>query len=108
MGGAYGIWEELQDSLGNYLLKENGNIMDYREFCEEIFDETDYLWFLRLIDFYGDIHIKASAEIHEMVESLQTLDAFLKQTSASPGPADRHLTKQGFAAADRGNSRMTG
>jgi hypothetical protein len=85
LGGPYGIWEELQDSLGNYILKENGSLMDYREFCNEIFHETHYLWFLRLIDFYGDIATKTKAEMDEMIESLQALDTFLKRTSGFSG-----------------------
>ena len=46
IGGPYGIWSELQDSLGGYLLKEDGGIMNYREFCMEIYNDNEYLWFL--------------------------------------------------------------
>jgi hypothetical protein len=80
-GGPYGIWDELQDSLGSYIIKENNIVMNYREFCHEIFHKTDALWFSRLISFYGDVHMKNENELDEMVKSLRSLDSFLDQKS---------------------------
>lgn len=79
-GGEYNVWETIQDSLGSYIRKTDGAVMNYREFCQSIIDKTDYIWFLRLIDFYRDIHLKKD-ELSRIAESLSNLIKFLKEIS---------------------------
>lgn len=79
-GGEYNIWETIQDSLGSYVRKTDGGVMNYREFCQSIIDKSDYIWYLRLIDFYRDIHLKHT-EISRIVEALDNLIRFLKEIS---------------------------
>lgn len=81
MGGPYGIWEDLQDSIGSYIRKENSSLMNYREFCQVFFEKDRYLWYLRLIDFYGDFHLKKKYEIRAMIDGLRRLSVFLKTRS---------------------------
>jgi hypothetical protein len=82
LGGEFGIWEALQGSLGDYMVKEDGGLMNYREFCGEVFSEERYLWFLRLIHFYLDIDLKDEDEREEMINSLCSLNDFLKKQTA--------------------------
>jgi hypothetical protein len=83
LGGPQGIWDELQDSLGNYIRKRDGSLMVYREFCNELLDDTRYLWFLRIIEFYGkDIYDKTKElDLQEMIDALSELEGFLKEVS---------------------------
>lgn len=80
IGGTYGIWETIQDSLGSYLInKEDGTIKNYREFCDNIIDKSKYIWFNRLIDFYRDIDKKLEEHIAGIESSLQALVDFLNK-----------------------------
>ncbi|MBK1988853.1 hypothetical protein A0J48_015125 [Sphaerospermopsis aphanizomenoides BCCUSP55] len=97
LGGSYGIWNELQDSIGEYLLKENGKLRNYREFCYEIIDDVNYFWFYRPIRFFADFHLKSSNEVDEMIQSLDTLDRFLSnqtphENQSKPNIRFRSLT----------------
>jgi hypothetical protein len=78
LGGPYGVWHELQDSLGEYLVDGDNKIKNYKDFCYEIFDDKSYYWFLRLITFFQDFHLKTDDEVNNMIQSLNTLDSFLK------------------------------
>jgi hypothetical protein len=78
LDGPYGIWHELQDSLGEYLVNGDNKIKNYKDFCCEIFDDKSYYWFLRLINFFQDFHLKTDDEMNNMIQSLDTLDSFLR------------------------------
>ncbi|TRU27128.1 MAG: hypothetical protein EWV81_08145 [Microcystis aeruginosa Ma_SC_T_19800800_S464] len=78
LGGCYGIWSELQDSIGEYLLKENGKPRNYREFCCEIVYDVNYYWFYRLIRFFADFHLKTPDEVERMIKSLEKLERFIR------------------------------
>ncbi len=80
LGGKYGIWEDLHDSLGKYMIKKDGNIMDYRDFCRnEILHKENYVWFSRMIEFYRDFPLKEEKERQEMIDSLRELCGYLKE-----------------------------
>jgi hypothetical protein len=78
LGRRYGIWEVNQDSLGSYVTKADGKIMNYREFCELIVDEHSSIWFLTLFDFYSDISKKKDYEVKATIASLEKLKKFLE------------------------------
>lgn len=77
-GGRHGIWETIQDSIGSYISKPDGSLMDYREFCGEIADINKHLWFRSLIDFYVSFHKKLNYEVQEFLPALELLITFLK------------------------------
>ncbi|HUP59169.1 MAG TPA: hypothetical protein VNA69_01985 [Thermoanaerobaculia bacterium] len=77
VGGEFGIWENLQDSFGSYVRRDDGSIMNYRHFCSLIGDEVTCPWFLRLIDFYRDLDRKLQEERQQMIRELRALEAFL-------------------------------
>jgi hypothetical protein len=83
IGGKFGIWEVMQDSLGAYLATD-GAVKDYRQFCEMIISDTDALWFNRLIDFYRDIHMKLEDQLGNIEHSLKELIAFLRLNLVIP------------------------
>ncbi|MEN6489342.1 MAG: hypothetical protein ABFD66_10770 [Smithella sp.] len=76
IGGKFGIWEAIQDSLGRYLINEDGSIKNYRNFTEAISSE-DAVWFNRLIDFYQDIDKKLEDHLENIESSLEFLIEFL-------------------------------
>ena len=76
IGGKFGIWEALQDSLGRYLINEDGAIKNYRDFTEAI-SSADAVWFNRLIDFYKDIDKKLEDHLENIESSLEALIDFL-------------------------------
>ncbi len=78
VGGKYGIWETIQDSLGSYLInREDDTVKNYRKFCEAIIDEKNFTWFNRLMDFYRDIDKKLEDHLENIELSLQALIQFL-------------------------------
>lgn len=82
LGGPYGIWEDLHDSLGKYMMQQNGKVINYRDFCRnEILHKTNYVWFTRVIEFYRDLNKKTSPELGEMINSMKELRDFLKRKS---------------------------
>ena len=80
-GGENNLWVEMQDSLGEYVTRPDGRIMNYKEFCTKIIDPWEHIWFIRLLDFYRDIHMKRDAEIPKIVSALQELISFTKSAS---------------------------
>jgi hypothetical protein len=78
VGGKFGIWETIQDSLGSYLIDpEEKAVKNYREFCEAIIDDKEFTWFNRLVDFYRDIDKKLEDQLENIELSLQALIQFL-------------------------------
>jgi hypothetical protein len=56
LGGKNGIWETLQESVGDYVRCEDGTLLRYRKFCEQIFKVEERAWILRVVNFYTVIH----------------------------------------------------
>jgi hypothetical protein len=78
VGGKFGIWENIQDSLGSYLLnKSDDTIKSYRDFCESIISQTEAVWFNRLIDFFRDVDKKLEDQFENIESSLKSLVDFL-------------------------------
>ncbi|XGB43362.1 MAG: hypothetical protein LVS60_06300 [Nodosilinea sp. LVE1205-7] len=57
-GGTYGIWEEIQDSIGKIALQPDGGIMDYKQFYTALMDDNICSAFLRMADYYVDFKDK--------------------------------------------------
>jgi hypothetical protein len=83
-GGENNLWVEMQDSLGEYVTGPDGRILNYKEFCTKIIDPWEHIWFIRLLDFYRDIHMKRDSEIPKIVLALEQLISFAKSAS-QPG-----------------------
>jgi hypothetical protein len=73
LGGINGIWETLQDSAGDYVRCEDGTLLRYRKFCEQIFKVEERAWILRVLDFYREIHERTDEECKGMIQSLKAL-----------------------------------
>jgi hypothetical protein len=78
LGGDYGIWVSLQDSLGTYLTDKNGTVATYREFCEQLADPVNGPWYHRVVEFFRDLHMKTPTERNKMVAALDDLVQFLR------------------------------
>lgn len=83
IGGKFGVWEAMQDSLGAYLAGPV-TVKNYREFCEMLIDEKQAAWFNRLADFYRDIHLKLDDHLANVEDSLKALIAFLRANLQTP------------------------
>jgi hypothetical protein len=79
IGGKFGVWEAMQDSLGAYLAGQDA-VKNYREFCEMLIDEKESAWFNRLADFYRDIDKKLEDHLANVEDSLGELIAFLRES----------------------------
>ena len=78
IGGKFGIWEVVQDSIGSYLINKEGDLLkSYKEFCESIIDKAEVSWFNRLIDFFADIDKKLEDHLENIQSSLMSLIDFL-------------------------------
>jgi gas vesicle protein len=72
-GGEHNLWVEMQD-----VTESDGRIMNYKEFCTKIIDPWEHIWFIRLIDFYRDVHLKRDNELPRIVSALEKLISFAK------------------------------
>jgi hypothetical protein len=78
IGGKFGIWEIIQDSLGSYLLnKTDETVKTYKEFCLSINDQSETIWYNRLIDFFRDVDKKLEDQLGNIESSLKSLIDFL-------------------------------
>jgi hypothetical protein len=77
LGGEYGIWVDLQDSLGSYMRRTKGGLLSYREFCTELSQPSSFPWFHKVVGFYRELHLKKPDERKEMTDSLDCLVQFL-------------------------------
>ncbi len=78
-GGGYNIWSEIQDALGDYLIKPDDQLLNYKEFCTQLIHSWDRIWYIRLIDFYIDIYEKQKVEMPKIKLELNSLIIFLKE-----------------------------
>ncbi|HRP97395.1 MAG TPA: hypothetical protein PL143_14195 [Rhodocyclaceae bacterium] len=78
IGGKFGIWEALQDSLGAYMETQGGGVKNYRQMCELLIADAEAVWFGRLMDFYRDIHLKLDDQLDNVEHALKALIRFLK------------------------------
>jgi len=80
MGGEFGIWSEIQDSVGIFIKKEKENeFMNYWEFCYEIFVNKKYYFFYKVIDFYECFDKKTEKQKEDMIDSLELLSSYLDE-----------------------------
>jgi len=85
-GGENNLWVEIQDSLGEYVIEPSGKIMSYKEFCTQLIDKWDHIWFTRLIDLYRDSHLKQEIELPRITGALEQLIQFLREASEPQPP----------------------
>jgi len=76
-GKQFGIWEIIQDSIGAYIRRMDGSLMNYKEFCELVADPKHHVWFRSLIDFYVSFDKKINYEVSDLRQSLPRLVDFL-------------------------------
>jgi hypothetical protein len=102
IGGKFGIWEAMQDSLGAYLAQGEG-VKNYRQFCEMFVDESEYWWLYRLMHFYRDIHTKRDDHLSSIEDSLSRLSAFLRANLRIPALTYRLTDEAIEGMKSRGN-----
>jgi hypothetical protein len=69
-GGTYGIWEEIQDSIGKIALRVDSDIMDYKQFYTALMNDNICSAFLRMSDYYVDFKDKDFKSIISALEAL--------------------------------------
>lgn len=75
LGGKYGIWQTIQDSIGTYVKEPSGEAVPYWKFCRQLAHPHDYVWLLRLLDFFMDFEGPAQQQIiKSAIDKLRTLE----------------------------------
>jgi hypothetical protein len=78
LGGKYGLWESIQDAIGDYMREPDTHLpKTYKDLCKIVIDKSEYVWVNRLIDFYRDIGEKREAHLESIEFSLRKLMEFL-------------------------------
>jgi len=78
LGGRYGIWQSIQDSVGDYMKEADGNVIPYRIFCRRLSDPEGHVWLLRVVDFFMDIkELSHRNTIHAAILALRSLEESL-------------------------------
>lgn len=72
-GDRHGIWTYIQDSTGALMVKEKGEMINYKEFCEMIIDPNEWAWFYQPIEFYKMIEAKRKYQFPQIKSSLNLL-----------------------------------
>jgi hypothetical protein len=91
LGGEYGLWESLQDSLGSYVQQNDGTLRNHREFCEQLEDPNRVEWFGRLVEFLHDMLLKTATERQSHIDSLDSLIDFLAEQPSITAQRHRSL-----------------
>jgi hypothetical protein len=68
-----------QDSTGASVTNRNGDVMNYREFCEALTGDAERAWFLTLTDVYFKLHDRDQMEIDRVTLSLDGLIDLLRE-----------------------------
>jgi hypothetical protein len=53
--------------------REDGTLLSYRRFCEQIFHVEERATILKVLDFYREIHKRVGEERKRMIDSLKEL-----------------------------------
>jgi hypothetical protein len=84
--GGLGFYEITQDSIGDSMTNRAGEVMNYREFCVAITDQSQRAWFLRLADVYLQLHDQSQNDVQKVIGSLENLSTFLAETMKAAEP----------------------
>ncbi len=83
IGNRYGLWEEIQDSIGGLVLATtNEHVIPFGAFCKALSQDTNS--YLRLFDFYEEIDQKYKYELHKGCRALERVDQLLCEILGSP------------------------
>ena len=85
LGGEFGVYETIQRSIGQYLLKENGQPKEYAAFCELLAGHTTYPHFLKLFDFLVDVAPKLDYQIAHALTALPVVESSLTKLCEERG-----------------------
>ena len=78
LGGRYGIWQSIQDSVGDYMKETDGSVIPYRIFCRRLSDPEGHVWLLRVVDFFSDIkELSHRDTINAAILALRSLEESL-------------------------------
>jgi hypothetical protein len=64
--------------MGEYVGDEKGMEIGYRQFCTKLFAEQERLWFVNLLDYYGEIEKKSPEDRKSIMIALRELLTHLK------------------------------
>jgi hypothetical protein len=88
-GGDYGIWESMQDSLGSYVCDDDGRVINYHVFCQQLADEATAPWYHRVLEFFHDFHMKTTDERREIGQALDDVAEFLERKPRETGKGNQ-------------------
>lgn len=67
------FYDVAQDSTGASTTGKDGDVMNYRDFCEAMTSDAQRAWFLTLTDVYFKLHRKGREYVDMVIQSLEAL-----------------------------------
>lgn len=80
--GVDGLWDTLQESIGDKVTRPDGTVVTYEAFCSMIVDDKNSVWLLRLYDFYREIGGKFD-QLTAIDQKLKALEAYVQPVCES-------------------------
>jgi hypothetical protein len=85
LGGEYNIWKESQQTIGAVVWRGD-SAASYRDFCVSFTTEAEAPWYLRMMDFFADVHLK-DGDLAIIRDSLQRLEDTMTKLTFVPSTA---------------------
>jgi hypothetical protein len=84
------FWTEIQDSIGQLVMTDTGQVVPYKAFCLSLIQDTNS--YNRLINFYVDIEEKLDFQLHKGRVALSSLQKELSRILKTPAIASTIAT----------------
>jgi hypothetical protein len=81
IGSGYGIYEAIQDSVGDIIKLPTGSYFSYRTFCENLYKYEERVWLYTVLDYYRDIDKKTVDERRNIISTLGELENVVEKIS---------------------------
>lgn len=89
-GDEYAFWTEIQDSIGQLVTTDTGQVVPYKMFYMAL--KEDYNSFIRLFNFYVDIELRVDYQFKWGFEALRSLHAELSRILKTPALVNADMT----------------
>lgn len=96
----YGVYYLLQPSMGRDLYQSaEQRLMTYREFCQQLSDPQERVWFDRLITFYLETgQGQQPQRVEHILAAIRTLSAFLDRVAGGGNSIQERFEAEGLGS----------
>ncbi|MFB2767896.1 hypothetical protein ACE1AT_01160 [Pelatocladus sp. BLCC-F211] len=96
LGVEYGIWTEVQDSIGEVAIQTGGKVINYKEFYTNLREDKNKAVFLRLCNYYW--------EIDQKIENILDIRHKLNELVNHLNSEENHLNKELFTSTKKSSN----